>query len=50
MKTLYRTTLVAALFAATLSSCEKKSVELEKLSDKKTGIISEKVFPLTIPV
>ena len=46
MKTFYRTTLVAALFAATLSSCEKKSVELEKLSDKKTGIISEKVFPL----
>jgi hypothetical protein len=46
MKALYRTSLLAALFAATLSSCEKKSVELEKQSDKKTGIISQKVFPL----
>ena len=46
MKAFYRTTLLAAFFAATLSSCEKKAADLEKLSDKKTGIISEKVFPL----
>jgi len=46
MKSFYRTTLFAAVLAATLSSCEKKVAELEKSSDKLTRTVAEKVFPL----
>lgn len=46
MKSFYRTTLVAAFCAAMLASCEKKTTDLDKSDVKKTGIVTEKVFPL----
>jgi hypothetical protein len=46
MKSFYRTTLVAAVCAAMLSSCEKKTTDLDKAETKNTGIITERVFPL----
>ncbi len=46
MKAFYRTSLFAAVLAATLSSCEKKIEGLDKQSAKTTAIVSEKVYPL----
>jgi len=46
MKLLYRTTLLAALCTAMFASCEKQTTDLDKSETKKTGILTEKVFPL----
>jgi hypothetical protein len=46
MKAIYLKSLFAAALAVTLSSCEKKAENFEKLSEKSTASISEVVYPL----